>query len=208
MSRTPRPLGSPFAARATLAHRLASRADRIRQIATGIGVRPYRCFLTWTKYTGEERGEGKERLMARLEILPTPRVSDLTAVNYRQWSIGAVPEGSIRLDRVSCAAYTEDALRGLELPYAPRDAQPPAPGGQWATHGPDFSVQFADDVDFFYEVVEDGRGDPLPVRRRFKLLGGPFRQAGNVEWVILLQRADKDETRRGLPPLLNPPSNG
>lgn len=195
----PKPL-LPEQAKKTLAHRFTRRADRLRQLATKFGIRPYRCWLVWSKFgldPDNERGEGHERILARVEILPTPRVSDLTSVVLRQWSVGAVPEGSVRVDRISCGAYTEDVLRGLAIPSSARDVQP-LPGR--ALRGKEGDVEFAQNVDFFWELVEDGRGDNPAIRRRFRLFGTPFRDAGMLHWVVYLQRASTDETRRGVPP--------
>jgi hypothetical protein len=127
-------------------------------------------------------------------------VTDLTGLTARQWSVGVVPEGSIRLDRVSCAAYTEDELRGLKIPtFVGLDSQPPS----LREHGgPGGEVQFSPTTDFFYEIVEDGRGDDPAARRRFRLLGQPYRAAGRVEWVVALQRADRDNQRNGRPPVV------
>lgn len=191
---------NPQEARTSLAQRLAPIVDRVRQrVATRLGVRAYRVFLTWTRSglsQDSERGDGYERLVHHVELLPAPRVTDLTAVNYRSWSVGTVPEGSVRVDRVSAYAYTEDVLRGLRIPATPGDGQPLP---NWYAKGPGGDQQFAENVDFFYEVVEDGRGDQPPTRRRFRLMGDPWRDPGGAQWVIGLQRADKDLGRDGRP---------
>lgn len=196
----PSPL-TPQGARQSLAQRLAPRADRIRQrVAVHLGVRAYRVFLTWTKFgvsQDSERGDGTQRPLALVEILPSPRVSDLTAINYRSTSVGTVPEGSLRIDRISAFAYTEDALRGLKIPVAFAGSQPvPPPTGQYGAGGDE---EFAGPVDFYWVVVEDGRGDDPPIQRRFRLLGDPFRRPDGAEWVVFLQRADRDPDRAGNP---------
>lgn len=189
---------SPVEARGSLAHRLSRRADRVRQIATRLGVRPYRCFLTWTRsglLPDSERGEGHERVLLRAEILPTPRVQDLTAIAARQWLIGNVPEGSLRVDRISAYAYGEDVLRGLKLPDVALPNAQPIPGRTRAGE----EREFAGSVDFFWEIVEDGRGDDPASRKRMRVFGGPYRDAGGVQWVVLLERASKDTGRDGRP---------
>lgn len=197
--RFPSPL-TPNQARHSLAQRLAPRADRIRQrVSVTLGVNPYRVFLTWTLYglsQDSERGDGTERLTHRTEILPVPRITDLTSIVNRSWSVGTVPEGSIRVDRISAFAYTEDVLRGIRIPSTPGQGQPLP---NWYVKGPGGNFQFAEGVDFFYEVVEDGRGDDPAARKRMRLLGDPFRRADGAEWIIALQRADKDMDRTGNP---------
>lgn len=175
-----RPL-SPDEAKRTLANKLGGLADRLRQKNTKFGIRPYRVFLTWTRFGGEERGEGHEKLIARAEILPTPKVSSLDSVTFSIFHAGTLPAGSIRIEEVSAVAFTEDMLRGLKVPTGayldPSEQQIPEP------------------YDFFYEVVEDGRGDGEPARDRYRLLSKPFRRASKVDWTILLERVSPDRTR-------------
>lgn len=185
-------------ARGSLAQRFAHIADGIRQsIATPFGVRAYRVFLTWTRWSGAARGEGVESVQHRVEILPTPRVSDLTAVTYRQMGFGVVPEGSLRVDRISSYAYTEDELRGLKVP-CPVNGQPMPPPAP-AQEGAAFPIQFSARTSFFYEVVEDGRGDNPPERPRYRLMAQPWRRTDGMEWTIVLQREDRDMDRDGQP---------
>lgn len=186
--------------RRNLAERLQPIADRVRQrVAVRMGVRPYRVFLVWTRSglsQDSERGDGRERLIARVEVLPAPRVTDLTGILRRSWSVGTVPEGSIRIDRIT-TTFTDDVLRGIKIPALigpetqarPRVDQP-GPGGD---------EQFAQPVDFFWEVVEDGRGDDPAYRRRFRLLADPYRDPGGAQWVVALERADRDMKRDGTP---------
>ncbi len=189
----PRPKAlTPHQARSTLAHRLGGRVDRIRQLATRLGIRPYRVFLVWTRATGAVVGEGEENIFARVEILPTPRV-DLSAMVRRPWTMGILPEGTCRVDRVS-VAFTNDQLKGLVIP-APRCRSATFEGqllaGDWV------KPQSDEQCDFFYEVVEDGRGDELPERRRFRLYGEPVRDAGNVSWSLMLEPASDPLGRDG-----------
>lgn len=199
MALPPKPL-FPDQARRSLAQRTARIADRVRdRVSVHFGMRPYRVFLTWTKSglsPESERGDGTERILARVELLPVPRVSDLTALSFRSWSIGTVPEGSLRVDRVSAYYYSDDVLRGLRIPYAP-EGQPPVPGRYRS--GPGGDQQYAQWADFFIEVVEDGRADDPAARRRFRLMGDPFRDTDGQQWTLLLQRADRDMGRDGLP---------
>jgi hypothetical protein len=170
-----RPL-TPLEARWTLVNRLGRRIDRARQFTTKYGLRPYRVFLTWTKFSGDETGEGNEQVYQRIEILPTPKLIDLTAINYSPVSSGVLPIGSIQLRRVSIS-YTQDTLMGktVPIPHQP----PPEP------------------FQFFYEVVEDGRGDDPSDRQRYRLAASPFRAAGSNEWRLTLERASGDMRRDG-----------
>src|SRR5216684_4379078 len=115
---------TPAEARKTLVHKLAPTVDRLRQLSTNFGLASYRVFLTWTKWTGEERGEGNEGVFKRIEILPTPRVTNLDSVSFSPYHGGLLPIGSIRVDQISSIAFTYDTLTGLIVPQEHEDAIP------------------------------------------------------------------------------------
>lgn len=169
---------TPDEAKKSFANRFSSKADRLRQLATKFGVRPYRVFLTLTRWTGEERGEGEEKIVARRELLPTPRVQSLDAISFNAFRGGTLPVGSLRVDRIS-ASFTSDELAGLFGPLAGQERIPQP-------------------YEFFYEVVEDGRGDAHPPRAKFRLLSEPFRRPGKIDWTLMLERISQDRTRDDL----------
>lgn len=173
--RNVRPL-SENEALSSLVNRFGPTADRLRQLATKFGVRPFRVFLTWTKWSGGERGAGTETVAKRIEILPTPRVRSLDSVALSTYGAGVIPVGSIQVDRISVDAFTFDLLTGHTVPTPHEDAIP-------------------EPYEFFYEVVEDGRGDPNPVRQRYRLMSSPARRAGSVDWIVRLERESLDRTR-------------
>lgn len=175
-----RPL-TPEEAKGSLAHRLGARVDRVRQFSTKLGLRPLRVFLVWTEWGGAEHGEGTERIEVRHEILPTPRVVDISNVALKPMSAGLVEEGTLRVDRVT-VSLTEDVLTGRRKP---------GPGECWVDADPR--------ADFFYEVVEDGRGDNPADRKRFRLAATPERRAGEQDWVLVLERTAGDMERDGRP---------
>ena len=175
---TPRPL-TPEEARRSLANRLGVRvAPRLRQFSTKLGMRSKRVFLVWTKFDGVERGDGDEQVIARVELLPTPEVIDLSSFTYNPYSAGVLPTGSLRVDKVAIT-YTADQLTGKAVP------------------GHEASKSIPEPFDFFYEVVEDGRGDNPSQRLRFRLLGYPDRREGDACWRLLLERASEDMARSG-----------
>lgn len=177
---TPRPL-QPFEASRTLAHRLRRQVNRLRQFSTKFGLRPYRVFLVWTTFDGEERGEGTEREIARVEILPTPKVAELASLQQGPYSAGVLSTGTLRVDRIS-AGFTQAQLTGLDVPGKGQVADMPGR------------------VDFWYELREDGRGGDRPVPLRFRLSAQPTRQAGNVSWTVVLERQDEATQADYLPP--------
>ncbi len=201
MSRRPAPLPAGMAVR-TLAHRLAARADRLRQLNTRFGLRSSRVFLVHTKTDGEERGEGTERIIRRIELLPTPRVMDLTVINQRPWSGGTLPEGSIRIDQISVNRYTTDMLQGTR--FAPAAYAGPRHGPTHSAEvvgGDNDAPEFDSSTDFFYEIVSDDRDDRPTQRNRFRLLGDPWLNEGSLSWGILVEAASEPMNRDGDPDL-------
>jgi hypothetical protein len=173
-----RPL-SPKEARNSLANRLGKTVDRVRQIDARLGNRPYQVFLVWSKWEGDERGDGNQRVICRHELEPTPVVSDLTALQKRPMSVGVTLDGSVRITEVS-TSYTADVLAGQTIPE-PVEDQVPQP------------------YDFFYEIVEDGRHCNPAERKRFRLSTAPFLDAPNQQWILMLQKMSGDMGRDGKP---------
>lgn len=160
-------------ARASVASRLTRITDRARQVEVRLGFRPYNVYLVWTKWNGEERGEGVQSIVTRCALTPTPVVQDLTSVSLSPFGAGVLPEGSFRIREVS-ARYTVEQLKGRVVPDQGED-QVPQP------------------YDFFYEVVEDGRHECPPSQRpRFRLFAEPFFDAPNQQWVLVLARQSGD----------------
>lgn len=186
----PRPL-TPNEASRTLANRLGVRlAPRLRQLATRFGLRSTRVFLVWTRWTGEYRGEGTEEVFARVELLPTPKVSTLDSVSTQPYSAGKLPVGQLTVGLISLR-YTSEMLIGQIIPSSDEGGNPTvAPKRASADRR-------VEPVDFFWELVEDGRGDNPPERERYRLLGGPNRDEGNVCWEATIERASEDFTRAG-----------
>ncbi len=190
MSSRPRQL-SPGEARNSLANRLSRVVDRVRQVDVRLGNRPYNVFLCWTKWGGDERGEGVQEIVCRIPLVPTPLVDDLTSVSLSGFGAGVLPVGSFRVREVS-ASYSIQLLTGKVLPE--KEDQVPHP------------------YDFFYEVVEDGRHQQCegrPVRPRFRLFATPYLDAKNQQWVLVLERTSGDMGQDGKPidaPIVPPSS--
>lgn len=194
-----RPL-TPEQARSTFANRFSRLTDRTRQFATKFGVRPNRVFLRWTKWSGTERGEGQEQTVLTFEILPTPRVTSLDMLTFSLAHAGVIPVGSVRVDRISVALFTSDILLGKAWPNAHSK-----PGEERKTLMPIVAPMpgmhrsephIPEPYEFFWEVVEDGRGDDPAKRHKFRPMSAPFRRAGKVDWTIMLERVSLDRTRQ------------
>lgn len=187
---------SPEEAAKTLAHRFGPRVDRLRQLSTRFGLRPYRCFLVWTRWSGDERGEGGEVEVARIELLPTPLVDSLDQLALKAHSAGLLPEGSIRLREVS-VNYSEDQLRGKLMPQGVLTPDPPGTAEEFDVRHRLLAPATKAKLDFFYEVIEDGRSGDLPTRAKYRVSGVPFRDAGKLQWTVVLTRASEDNDRFG-----------
>lgn len=161
----------------TLASRLGPTVDRIRQLYTSFGIRPYRVFLVHMKWPGGQRGHGVPQELSRREILPTPRLLDMSGTTQVLRAFGLQEEGSVAIDQIT-PKYTEDDLLGktpdlIDL-EVPRSGPP--------------------DVDFFWEVVENRPSTPQPVRRRYVPNSVPCLVQDGFQWKITLT---KQEYNRG-----------
>lgn len=173
-------------ARRSLANRLAPVGDRLRQMNTRFGVRPYRVFLNWTLWSGTETGQGYETLKQRIELLPTPLVESLDNIAFSPWHAGTLQVGSLRVSQISNVQYNEDILRGFDTTLITK------------RDGLDLTarnVTIPEPWDFFYEVVEDARAGPVPDRPRFRLANVPFRRPGKLDWTVTLEKTDRQRTR-------------
>lgn len=164
----------------TLAAKLTPVVDRIRQLRTKFGVQQYRVFLVHVQWTGLRRGMGEGQEVSRVEILPTPTVSDLQGVQEIARALGRTEEGGVSVTEIS-ARYSEDDLRGftpdLVDPEQPRTLRP--------------------NVEFYWEVVEARANRPDPVRRRFTLAAAPSLSRDTTQWRVQLTRMDYDRSRSG-----------
>lgn len=162
----------------TLAAKLVPVVDRIRQLATRFGIRPYRVFLVHVRWTGPRRGMGEGQEVSRVEILPTPAVSEMNGIVEIAKALGRTEEGGVSITEIS-GKYSEDDLRGLTPdlldPQQPRTLLP--------------------NVEFFWEVAENRPNRPDPVRRRFQLASAPSLSRDVVQWRVQLTKQDYDRSR-------------
>ena len=84
--------------------------DRIRQIRTDLGLSPYRVFLVHWRWPGK-RGLGRPVETARVEITPTPKISDMNGVAFAVASFGTTEGGGLYVSKIS-QRYSEEDLIG------------------------------------------------------------------------------------------------
>jgi hypothetical protein len=164
----------------TLAARLVPIVDKIRQLNTDFGLRPYRVHLIHQKWSGARIGEGSSIEISRHEILPTPKVSGMSSTSEILRATGLTEEGTISVSEIS-ARFTEDDLMGRTP-----DLIDPAVQRTGARN-----------VEFFWEVSQDGPSTPLAERRRFVPNAVPVFDAGKCQWDVSLAKQDYDLSRLG-----------
>lgn len=159
----------------SLVESLGAVADDLRQIATDLGLRPYRVFSVTYRWTGGAPGMGEAQVVSQQELLPTPKLG-LDGVGKELRAGGLVERGTVTLTQVS-PRYTEQQIGSLF-----------ADGRQL---GREFQT--------FVEVVMDRRdGDGQP-RRRFVVAGVPSRDPDSFQWVVRLLRQDAQRLPDGQP---------
>lgn len=171
----------PQAMPQTLAGKLVPLADKLRGLKARFGLRPYRVYLVHAVWTGPRRGVGHQQILSCVEILPVPRVRDISAVRRTLYATGLGEEGDIVVDEIS-TKYAEDDLVGrtpdLQDPEIPRTSRR--------------------DVEFWWEVHEARAvGAPTVIRRFSPPVTTPHRAADNMQWRVTLTRQAEDRGRNG-----------
>lgn len=164
--------------RRTLGQRLIPTIDRLRDLNTTFGLRPYTVRLIRTRWSDGVRGMGLESLQEGypIALLPTPRITDLDQVVEVVNPVGVDEVGSILLSEVS-GQYTEDDLRGWVRGMPPDQ-----------------------DEQFYYEVEFRNIAEAAPgQRRRFIADGAPMWQPEKFQWIVKLAKAYGDRQRNGDP---------
>lgn len=157
----------------TLARRLIGTADRVRDLYTAFGLRPYTFQLIKTRAAQGVRGRGPDEITFIRVIDPTPLVMDLSTVQEIVQPLGLDEVGAIRVEQIS-GVFTEDQLRGFD-----DDGNPPSP-----------------DEQIFFTVSFPLTGDQNFVRR-FTLTTAPMYFADRFMWVLNLEKSHQDPARGG-----------
>ena len=160
----------------SLGRKLIGVVDKIRDIDTRLGFRPYVVRLVYTRWSGGVRDVGEESVISEERLLPTPLMLDLQGVASVVTVSGSDEQGGVMLTEVS-GCYTEEQLRGLG----------------------DQGQALPADQSFYYEIeflrVDGVDGE----RRRFTIGGAPEYDADNYLWRFRLVRQRPDRSRHGMP---------
>lgn len=157
----------------TLAQKLIPVADRIRNLYTKFGMRPYTVRVVRVRWSDENRGVGTPQVIKELDILPTPLVLDMSTMTEIVQPVGLDEVGMILVTEIS-GRFTDNDLR-----YLDPSGKPPDPSEE-----------------VFYEIEfkkPDGTGD----KRKFWLRSAPHYFAGRFMWQIRLERAHQDRDSQG-----------
>lgn len=169
-------VSTPELLKRSLGQRLIPVIDRVRDLATQLGTRPYRVRLIRTRFSGPRRGVGVESVVYDLELLPTPKVVDMSSLTEVITPAGMNEQGTVQLQQIS-GRYTEEMLVGV---------------------GPDGNQVAANEA-VYYEVEFFRRDGGPSEKRRFVRDVLPFYDAGKVEWVVTLVSAVDNRSRAGTP---------
>jgi len=162
----------------TLARKLISTVDSMRNLATRLGFRPYEVNMVRTKWTGGERGVGYEVVISEEPILPTPLILGLDGITRIVQPVGLDEIGACQLTQIS-GRYAEGFLTGNDSDGNPLDP----------------------DVQYYFEVMFPTPGtvsDGAP-RRRFYASNAPTYDPSRFEWRVALQRSHSDRRNDGVP---------
>ena len=152
----------------SLADSLGPTCDRIRQIKSDLGFSPYRVFLIHWRWPGK-RGIGRPVEVSRKEILPTPRVQDMSATTLGLSAFGMTEGGGLFIDRIS-QRYSEADLLGTTPDMT-----------DW-----DRPQTSASNVEFFWEVRERRNTFPPTKPRRYAVSGVPMLNRTGLHWRVNL----------------------
>jgi len=160
----------------SLARKLIPVVDRIRDLYTQLGARPYRVWIIRTRFAGQRRGVGVEQVTHELELLPTPLVVDLRSLSEMVTPVGVNEQGIVQLQYIS-GRYTEEQLIGV---------------------GPEGSPVASNET-VYYEI-EFFRADGGPSeRRRFRLDSAPQYNSTQFQWLVTLGSTIENRARDRVP---------
>lgn len=150
--------------------------DRARDMYTRAGLRPYTVTIVRARYAGmRARGDGPAEIIGEWQLLPTPKIGDLSAIGEVLDADQLREMGQVLLTQVSLA-YSEDMLLGRGETGAPI---PPS-------------------ETVFYEIRHVDKLGRVTSRSRFVTSSKPYADTGQGQWVITLARAPWDRDRAGV----------
>lgn len=169
-------VSSPQLLKHSLARKLVPVVDKLRNLKTRLGARPYRVRIVRTTWSGRKRGVGTETVTHELELLPTPLVVDLGTLQEVVSEVGVVEVGQATVSEIS-GRYSEDHMLGV-------DADGNAPGASDSLY---YEIQI---------LRPDGQQGE---RKRFQLASTPYYHATRMQWQVTLDASIEHRGRKGRP---------
>lgn len=166
---------SPEQFAASLGQRLVRTVDRLRDMQTKFGMRPYEVGIRRVRWTGGTRNMGEAVVVSETPILPTPRVQDLSTLKDVLEPVGMNEAGDLQVSEIS-GRYSEAFFRGIDAEGSPI--------------GRDESVYWT------IKFHGQDRGGTAEVRL-FQLVNVPGYQADRFQWTVALAKVDATAQDRG-----------
>lgn len=176
---------------ASLGQTLVPVIDGVRDLLTSFGLRPYIFRVVKIRWSGSRRGYGQPYIVSTQDILPTPKVTDLSGMTEIATPVGLDEVGSVLVTQIS-GRFTDEFFR-----FASVDGVEPEPNEE-----------------IFYEIefpqvsgntslspptsTVPGGGKPGD-KRRFALRGAPMYFASKYYWQLRLERTRSDRAENGDP---------
>ena len=135
-----------------------------------MGIRPYHVHLLKLSWTGQVRGDGQVTEIERTEILPVPKVADLSSIQLQLQSVGLDEAGSVQVSEIS-GRYTEFQLCGR------------GPAGE----------ELDPNQEYMWEIVWARDDKTTPIYRRFHAQNVPSYNASTFQWTVTLVRASTED---------------
>ena len=161
---------------ASLGQTLIPVIDGVRDLLPRFGLRPYVLRVVKLRWSGPRRGMGQPYVECANDILPTPKVTDLSGMTEIATPVGLDEVGTVMVTQIS-GRFTDEFFR-----FASPDGKEPEPNEE-----------------IFYEIefpqVSGKPGD----KRRFALRGAPMYYASKFYWQIRLERTRSDRAENGDP---------
>jgi hypothetical protein len=158
----------------TLTAKLTRTVDKIRDLHTVFGRRPYVVRIIRSKWSGPKRGRGTEIFVSESCLSPTPLVSDLSSLQEVLTPIGFNEMGAVQVSEIS-GRYSEEFLLGVDSD----------------------GNQLNPNESFFWEIEYPRRDGKPSQKRRFHVQSTPTYSAARFQWSVSLNAVDQDRARNG-----------
>ena len=160
----------------TLGQQLIPVVDGLRDLLTSFGIRPYVLRVVRVQWSGARRGYGQPYVKATRDILPTPKITDLSGLTEVANPVGLDEIGNVLVTQIS-GSFTDEFFRFVT---------------------PD-NTELNPNEEVFYEIEFPQPSGKPGEKRRFALRGAPMYFASKFYWQLRLERTRSDRPNNGDP---------